>query len=170
MNKKEARKYVKQTLKKMSKEKRLLREEELLEKLSNHKQFLQAKKIGIYYPLKHEINLLVLMKLFPNKEYYFPKTKSQDMDFRKIVYLDQLVDGKFDLKEPSFNEPVEENIDVYLVPCLGAYKNYRLGHGAGYYDRYFAREKGYKIGITYEEFKDLNITVDSHDIPMDEIL
>ena len=116
MTKKEARQYAFKKLNNISLEKRLKREEEIVNLLSNNKEFIEAKKVAIYYPLNHEINLLKLRELYPDKKYYFPKAKATEMDFRKVVSLDELISGKFNLKEPSLNAEIEVNIDVYLVP------------------------------------------------------
>lgn len=170
MTKKEARNYARKvikTLKVKDKEKRAL---ELIALLKTNKQFMSAKKVALYHPLDHEVNLLKLMELFPGKTFYFPKTKKYYMDFREVNNLSTLREGKFNLKEPSKDAKVETEIDVYLVPCLLTADNYRIGHGAGYYDRYFKRLDGYKIGIVFKELKNLNVKVDEHDIPMDIIL
>lgn len=170
MNKKEARIYARKIIKTLSVRNREIRALELIELLKVNNEFLNAKKVALFHPLDHEVNLLKLMELFPEKRYYFPKTKSRYMDFRKVSNLSKLIAGKFGLKEPSESAKVEKEIDVYLVPCLAASGNYRIGHGAGYYDRYFKRLNGYKIGIVFKELKDLNVLIDNHDIPMDLIL
>lgn len=167
MNKKDARLIFKQKVETLDKEKR---EKELIEIIINNQKFLQAEKIGLYYPLKYELNLLVLLEIFPTKRFYFPKTEKHLMTFRFIDNLNKLKKGKFDLFEPQDSNEIEENIEVYLVPCLMTNKNYRLGHGAGYYDRYFNEKKGYKMGIVFNEFKDINFTVENYDVPMDVIL
>ena len=103
MNKKEAREFALKTITNISATRQLKRQEEIIDLLSKNKKFLEAKKVGIYYPLNHEINLLILRKLFPDKTYYFPKTKNGNMDYRKVVSLNELEKGKFNLKEPSLN-------------------------------------------------------------------
>lgn len=170
MTKKEVRKQARKTIKKMTKKDKEKRALEVIGLLKENDVFSRAKKVAIYYPLKHEINLLGLLEMYPDKKFYFPKTNKGFMDFRKVNDLTTLVDGKFDLKEPNENAIVETLIDVYLVPCMATYKNYRIGHGAGYYDKYFKRLDGYKIGIVFKELKDLKIDVEKHDIPMDIIL
>lgn len=167
MTKKEARVYAKKIIKKVDKKARAL---ELIDLLKVNEEFLKAKKVALYHPLDHEVDLLSLMEMFKDKKFYFPKTKKDYMDFREVNDLSLLIDGKFNLKEPNINALVEDEIDVYLVPCLASNKNFRIGHGAGYYDRYFKRRKGYKIGIVFKELKDLNVKVDFYDIPMDIIL
>lgn len=170
MSKLKTRKKAKEIITSFTTEKRSEIEAEKIKLISENKEFLKAKKVGIYHPLNHEINLLKLMALFKDKSFYFPKTNYPNMDFRLVTDIDELVDGKFNLKEPGDNAIIEADIDVYLVPCLATNKNYRLGHGAGYYDRYFSIFKGYKIGVVHSELKDEEFSVNDHDIPMDEII
>lgn len=170
MNKQEARIKAKQLIKELTPSERQIIEGIKIKLISENKEFLKAKKVGLYHPLNHEINLLKLMDLFKDKKFYFPKTNHPIMDFRLVTNLSDLVDGKFNLKEPSEDALIEQNIDVYIVPCLATHKTYRIGHGAGYYDRYFSVYKGYKIGIVHEPLKDLEISVDDYDIPMDKII
>lgn len=167
MTKKEARLYAKKLIKNINKEARSL---EVINLLKTNQEFLNAKKVAIYHPLDHEVDLLPLMKMFKEKKFYFPKTQKDYMDFKEVNDLSLLIEGKFKLKEPDINALTEDDIDVYLVPCLATYKTFRIGHGAGYYDRYFKRRDGYKIGIVFKELKNLNVKVDNHDIPMDIIL
>lgn len=170
MSKKETRKKAKEIITNLSSETRRKIEADKIKLISENKEFLKAKKVGIYHPLDHEINLLKLMTLFKDKSFYFPKTNYPNMDFRLVTNLSDLIGGKFNLKEPDDNAIITEDIDVYLVPCLATNKNFRLGHGAGYYDRYFSTFKGYKIGIVHSDLKDMNFSVNDHDIPMDEII
>ena len=166
----EVRNYAQKKVKELSEKVKEKRTFEIIELLKKNKAFLNAQKVGLYYPLKDEVNILKIMEIFKDKKYYFPKIKNENMDFRKVNDSTSLVIGKFNIKEPTSSMEIEEEIDVYLIPCLATSGNYRIGHGKGYYDRYFKRLKGYKIGIVFSELKDLNVKIDEYDIPMDIIL
>lgn len=169
-SKQEARLFAKKTIKELTYAEKEKRQREIFTLLKENKQFLLAKTVGIYYPLVHEIDLLQLKEIYPEKKFYFPRTKKRDMNFCLVEDLADLVKGRFNLKEPNNEAIIGFDLDLYLVPCLATFNNYRLGHGAGYYDMYFSREKGYKVGIVFKELKDLNIEINTHDIPMDIIL
>lgn len=143
---------------------------EVIDALTKHDRFIKASRVGIYYPLKHEIDLTPLIKKFPTKTFYFPKTSGNTLIFSEVERTEDLVLGNFGLREPKEGSYVEKNIDLYLVPCLATSGLYRIGYGAGYYDQYFHTAKGYKIGVTYHELKDYHVIIDSFDIPMDEII
>ena len=68
--------------------------------------------IGIYYPLKYEINLLGLVKYYQEKDFYLPKTKDI-LEFSKYSLNDTLVDGPFKTKEP-----ISDSIDINIMDCV----------------------------------------------------
>jgi len=149
----------------------LNRQKEILTFLMTYEPFLNAEKVGLYHPIENEVNLLILMHLYPDKTFYFPRTeKDHQLTFRVVSDLSKLVKGKFGLREPDKNTPVEENIDCYLVPCVATSGLYRIGHGAGFYDNYFQDHQGHKIGIVHQLLKDLNVEMNEFDIPMDVII
>lgn len=83
--------------------------------------------------------------------------------------------GKFGIKSPmkeksSLINPSE--FDVVIVPCVAFDEGLRrLGHGAGYYDRYLPLCKNAKfICVAFEAQKLDNICTDVYDTPMDLIV
>ncbi len=170
MDKNKARKIARDFFANLKEQDLIKRKQEIIKFLKINPQFITAKKVGIYYPLIGEIDLTSLLVLYPEKQFYFPKTENKDLTFREVNDLKELQLGKFGLKEPTLLHKKEQFIDLYLVPCVATTKNYRIGHGAGYYDRYFKNHFGYKIGIVHQAMKNLDVDVEVHDIAMDEIL
>lgn len=170
MTKQQVRKYVQEQHLLLTKDYYNEQQQLVITKIKTNKHFIKAKKIGIYFPLEKELNLLSLINEFPNKKFYFPKTINKNLSFKYENDLTKLISGPFGLKEPKIELPTEATLDLYLVPCVATYKNYRIGHGAGYYDYYFKDHKGYKIGVVLDVFKDLKTEVNDYDIPMDEII
>ena len=123
--------------------------------------------IGIYYPIGTEINIMDLMKHYKNKNFYLPKTLDE-IEFIKYDLNDKLIDGPFNTKEPNGNSVNRDLIDCYIIPCVAISKNnQRIGYGKGYYDRYLNGYKGYKIGICYKEYGDLDLELDKFDVYLD---
>lgn len=97
---------------------------------------------------------------------------------RLVSGREALMSGKFGAFEPDLQQgnsvyPVEE-IDIVLTPGLAfdpAY-GHRMGRGKGYYDRLFASEKfrARKIGVAFEMQCLTGIPMDSHDLPVDELV
>lgn len=170
MNKIEARKLFKVEIKLITSEESKNRRDELVSLLSNLDSFKNAQKVGLYYPLKYELDLTILMELYPKKKYYFPRVIKDSLNFYLVNDLSELKPSLFSLKEPLEGTILERDIDLYLVPCLLTSGNYRIGHGAGFYDKYFAKYDGFKVGIVQKRFKNLEIENHDHDIPMDVIL
>lgn len=62
------------------------------------------------------------------------------MEFCPWTPGDQLTLNKYGIGEPEFAPVPIESIDVVIVPGVGFDENgSRIGHGVGYYDRFFAR-------------------------------
>ena len=87
--------------------KRLI-ESKILEKYNN---------IGIYYPIGNEISVIPLVKYYKDKNFYLPITKDK-LYFSKYNYLDELVDGPFNTKEPNGPVTSRDEIECFLIPCV----------------------------------------------------
>ncbi|MFA5719965.1 MAG: 5-formyltetrahydrofolate cyclo-ligase [Acholeplasmataceae bacterium] len=170
MDKKALRKQAFAYFKEMSDEVYLARTKEVLEFIMNDEKFLNAQKVGIYYPIHKEINLLILMELFPEKAFFFPRLEGHTLSFRQVKNIDELEPSKFNTRQPKRHHPIETDIDLYFVPCLLTYENYRIGHGKGYYDYYFKDHEGYKVGIVHKALKNIYTFIGPHDVAMDYII
>lgn len=143
----------------------------IINALSKMNQFLEAKVVGIYMPLGKEMNLLNLINLFKDKTYAIPKTHGQLMDFIEFNRNTKLIKTNFGLLEPESGRVLNDELDLVIVPALGMRKdNYRLGYGAGYFDRFFTiYQKPYKIGIIYQG-EEVEFEVISYDVRLDTYL
>lgn len=95
------------------------------------------------------------------------------MEARKIVSRAQLIPGAYGIPEPGEDCPVIERdtIDLILVPalCCDA-QGYRLGHGAGYYDRYLAGYSGMTVALCPQAWLQKELPREEFDIPVDMVL
>lgn len=170
MDKKTLRTYALNKRKEIPVEEQNIITEFLTKKLVQMDVFLSAKSIGIYYPIHNEINLLNLVELYPNKDFYLPNIEQGVIKYRLIKRLDSLVDAPFNLKEaPSTNRCIED-CELYLIPCVATCNLLRIGYGKGFFDNYLKDKKGYKLGITYPAFKYDYDLQEPHDVLMDELL
>lgn len=144
--------------------------EMIISKLGKNPIFLAAKHVGLYYPINQEINLLPLIELFSDKQYYLPNIENGMIKYRLIERLDSLVEAPFNLREVPKNQPSIEDCDLYLIPCVATSKLLRIGYGKGYFDQYLVDKKGFKLGVTYPMFKYDYELAEPHDILLDDVL
>ena len=139
----------------------------ILKKLKKIESFRNAQKIGAYYPIGSEILTQDIMQeaLSDGKEIFLPKVVGKNIEFRKIENFSNLENGSFDIMEPHDECPVDNNLDVILVPTVGiSQKGVRLGYGHGFYDRFLAENKIETISLTLEKQIVKNIPRSDHDI------
>ena len=128
-----------------------------------------CKNIGIYYPLKYEIDITSLLDLYPDKVFYLPIT-TDELSFVRYDKKTVLKDGPFNTKEPVGNIINRDMIDCFFIPCVGINKyNKRIGYGKGYYDRYLGDYKGLKLGICYKNAYGLDVELDEFDLVLDKV-
>ena len=139
----------------------------ILKKLKKIGSFRNAQKIGSYYPIGSEILTQNIMQeaLSEGKEVFLPKVIGKNIEFRKIENFSNLENGSFDIMEPRNECPIDNNLDVILVPTVGiSPTGVRLGYGHGFYDRFLAENKIETISLTLEKQIIKNIPRSDHDV------
>lgn len=140
----------------------------ILAELSKNSTFLDARLIGIYFPLSVEIDLRDLIEMYPNKTFAFPKIVDDKMIFIAYNKNTEFKLSAFNVYEPVGLDDVSDKLDLVIVPALAMNKrNYRLGFGKGYFDKFFNKHpKPYKIGIIYKD-EEIDFKEEDHDIALD---
>ena len=164
MNKIDARRYA---LDFRKKENKIMASNNVIEALIKSNILNDFKRVGIYFPIGKEIDIMPLVNHYKNIEFFLPKTE-KELSF--IKYDGNLVDGPFNTKEP-IGLPIERDlIECFIIPCVAISKDLkRIGYGKGYYDRYLNDYKGLKIGICYKNITNLDVEMDSFDLTLDKI-
>lgn len=100
----------------------------------------KAKRILLYHALAYEPNLLRFRrKLSKNYELFVPFM--QDKSLKIVKYRLPLFKKRFGVLEPR-NSFLNAKIDLAIVPVIGVDRNFkRIGHGQGFYDRFFGNLK-----------------------------
>ncbi len=76
----------------------------------------------------------------------------------------------FGIPEPE-GEAAEEKPELILIPCVAATaEGTRLGHGAGYYDRFLRTQDGLKVCLCFGAFLTERLPSDPWDLKMDLVL
>lgn len=145
--------------------------ENIVKKIKNSQIFKESKIIGLYCPIRNEVDLIPLFN--ENKTICLPRVFGDDMEFFIVKSLNDLHLGSFNVLEPNDNlEKIEKNMmDVIYVPCVGVSNDgYRIGYGKGFYDRYLKDYNNKKIAVCYN-FQIVNDAFqENHDVKLDEII
>ena len=134
--------------------------------------FKNANQILCYYPLKDEINTLLIIEtaLKCGKKTALPYCidDNGNMDFYYINSLDDLKCGSFDIMEPDIDKcekVVDFNSSLCVVPAFSFDKQgFRLGYGKGYYDKFLKKFTFNSIGLCYNNFLGDRLPIDKHDV------
>ena len=147
--------------------------EKMQKRLKKINAFMDAQKIGAYFPIGSEILTQdIIQELLSNgKDVFLPKVIGEKMEFRKISNFSSLEKGSFDIMEPKDDCPTDNNLDVILVPTVGiSPTGVRLGYGHGFYDKFLAEHKTVTISLIMEKQIIKNIPKSEHDIIIDWIV
>ena len=175
MDKNRLREKIKNELISISPIDRKNKDEKIFQKLSDLKEFKNAKSIFTYVSWFTEVDTKIFIShIFEkNKEIYVPKIdlKNQLIEVYKINSFDDLKKGTYNILEPVKGKCDKINFDMIIIPGLGFDKNNnRLGRGGGYFDKFLKIAKGIKVGLCYKEQLIGCVPTFPHDIKMDMII
>jgi 5-formyltetrahydrofolate cyclo-ligase len=116
---------------------------------------------------------LVERLLEAGREIYVPRADPRDGRLHVHRYPCPLEKLSFGLRQPPRGTPeltpgaIDSTLDVVLVLGLAFdRRGLRLGHGRGYFDRFFARHRVPGIGFAYELQLLDRLPAEPHDLPM----
>ena len=161
-------------------EKRRLRSLDIQKRLSGLPVFQKAKLVLFFVSLPEEVDTHPMIEeaLRSGKRVAVPVA---DLKTKKLLFF-EIRDKKKDLKpgvygilepDPYKTKPVSpKKADCVIVPGLVFdLKKHRIGHGAGFYDRFLAEIGDVpKIGLAYSFQIIEEIPRESHDVALDEII
>lgn len=174
MDKKEIRKHVKDSLKKMTTEEYQVLSNIIGMKLLKETSIIEGKTIAITISNFPEVET---KKIIENlwelgKKVVVPKCNPVDhsMAFYAINNFNQLETVYMDLQEP-IPEKTElvnsKEIDVMIVPgIVFDKKGNRIGYGGGYYDRYLEKYDGILISLAFDIQLVDAVPTDLYDLPV----
>lgn len=145
--------------------------EKIIENIQSLKIYKMAKNVMIFYPLKHEVNLLALLN--DNKNFFLPKVEGENLLVCPYQKGDKLVESRYKSKEP-LTESINANIlDIIFVPALTVDENFnRLGYGGGFYDRFLSsvNKEIIKIVAIPEVLISSKLPSEAFDVKIDAII
>lgn len=151
------------------------RAEKLVGNLDSVFATIKGKTLGIYWPIKHEIDIRKWADALSDKENIglaLPVVDEprQPLSYRVWHIGAPMTRGFWNIPIPTSTTVVEP--DVVIAPLVGCWGMYRLGYGGGYFDRTLAARhpRPLAVGIGFEPFRLAQFTPQPHDIPMDVVV
>ena len=163
----------------LSEKERVRLDDCITQKLLASPEYAEAITVLTYVSVSSEVSTRMFIEraLCDGKTVAVPRCMpGHRLEFVAITSLDQLVAAPFNLLEPpkdlSALAEVQMNNAICIVPALLVdTKGYRLGYGAGFYDRFLSTYFGKKICLAYQQ--NLSKTMLPHtefDVPVDTVI
>lgn len=143
----------------LSEQERSVLDNRITQKLLATSEYAEATTVLTYVSVSSEVSTRMFIEsaLRDGKTVAVPRClPGHCLEFVAITSLDQLIAAPFGLLEPPKELPAltEEQMDasICIVPALLVdIKGYRLGYGAGFYDRFLSTFPGKKICLAYQQ-------------------
>ena len=143
----------------LSEQERSVLDDRITQKLLAISEYVEATTVLTYVSVSSEVSTRMFIEsvLRDGKTVAVPRClPGHCLEFVAITSLDQLIAAPFGLLEPPKELPAltEEQMDasICIVPALLVdIKGYRLGYGAGFYDRFLSTFPGKKICLAYQQ-------------------
>ena len=132
--------------------------------------------VGIYAPLPHEVNLLPLMKEYPQHRFVFPLClPGHKLRFHEIHdAATDLQPGAMNIPEPAPYTPAvrPEDIDILVVPGVAFTRHGdRMGYGGGFYDRFIPQcTKAKILALAFDEQMVDSLPAEPHDLRINTVI
>ena len=131
----------------------------ITQKLLATSEYAEATTVLTYVSVSSEVSTRMFIEraLRDGKTVAVPRClPGHRLEFVAITSLDQLVPAPFNLLEPAeeLSALTEDQMSntICIVPALLVdTKGYRLGYGAGFYDRFLSTYSGKKICLAYQQ-------------------
>lgn len=133
-------------------------------------------RVAAFAARPFEVDLLPLVALLPEVEWYFPLcTGPHQMEFHRVTKTsDQLLPGYKGIREPSADAPLADpaQLDLVITPGVAFTRTgKRLGFGMGFYDALFPQSpNSLKVGVCFPCQVVDDIPSEEHDIVLDAIV
>ena len=143
----------------LSEQERSVLDDRITQKLLATSEYVEATTVLTYVSVSSEVSTRMFIEsvLRDGKTVAVPRClPGHCLEFVAIASLEQLVAAPFNLLEPAKELPAvtedQKNNSICIVPALLIdTKGYRLGYGAGFYDRFLSTYPGKKICLAYQQ-------------------
>ena len=163
----------------LSEQERCVLDNCITQKLLATSEYAEATTVLTYVSVSSEVSTRMFIEcaLRDGKTAAVPRClPGHRLEFVAITSLEQLVPAPFNLLEPSkdLSALIEGHMDdsICIVPALLVdTKGYRLGYGAGFYDRFLSTYSGKKICLAYQQnLSKTELPHTAFDVPVDMVI
>jgi len=138
----------------------------------------RATTISVYWPLLNRRELdtrpLIRFLIDEGKRIALPVVAGTAPPRMKHVAFDgedQLRPNQWGILEPEGPEIAAADLDVVIVPALGAGRNgHRIGYGHGFYDVFLREAPGVAIAAVFARCIVDHVPAEPHDIPLQAVV
>lgn len=175
MSKDEIREIIKMRARKSTRKKEIDRSKKIAKRILALGEVKSADAIMCYVSMEGEVHTHELIDelIARGKRVYVPRVRKRGvMDAIRIHAMDDLAPGTYGILEPrEGNIIAPQALDVVIVPsvAIDAARN-RLGHGAGYYDRYLENTRALRVAPVFEWQMVDYVPHEEHDILMNVVV
>lgn len=176
MTKRQVRQMIQCKRQTLSEEYKESANQSILKQILELKEFQEADTIFCYVSMEDEVNTWPILgfALEQGKRVGVPICiKKGLMEVREIHSFEDLQQGAYGIMEPkSYCKVLSKNeIQFGIIPCVSTdIHGNRLGHGAGFYDRYLEEAKFLKVLLCWKSLMCEKIPVDLYDVQMDVVI
>lgn len=148
----------------LAEQERMLKSKQIMQSVAEHSLYQNAENLLIYISYKSEVDTSALIEMAwkDGKKVYCPKVQGTEMEFYRIMSMEELEDGYKGIREPvaaiekSYTgndfDSAKDSSGLLLMPgsAFDKQRN-RIGYGGGYYDKYLAKHpKLHTIAVCFE--------------------
>jgi 5-formyltetrahydrofolate cyclo-ligase len=136
-------------------------------------ELVRAQEVALFWPIeaRHEVDLRTLDDALQRRgaRVYYP---SIDTDTREMTFRLRKPDEALEEYGNGFCEPGPDavhpaQLDVICAPALAVdTQGYRLGYGAGFYDRALLSHQGFSVAVAYDFQFVIDVPREAHDAPV----
>lgn len=151
-------------------------DQKIIERLLSLPEYQEADRVFAFVGTESEINTRPFLEqvLADGKVLAVPLCIGKEiMEAKQIRSLSELKKGAYDILEPdsSAETLLLKEEDLTVIPCLSCdHRGNRLGHGAGFYDRYFRTLQTREVMICREALVEESIPMEETDHKFAKVL
>ena len=106
--------------------------------LKNHPQYKKSKVVGIYHPIKNEIDITSIIK--EDKLFLLPKVEGDAIHYYEFNKHSELEKSSLHIMEVKDGTNLDHLLELIIVPALAISKDFdRVGYGKGFFDRFIEK-------------------------------